>query len=537
MHRIGAFLTRRPGLAVWTCVFSLTLGTAGRVGVVWDEPFFWGKEDAVGAWARSLFGSAEQRQAALSAEGLRKAWPFCIGTPHENPPAWAILGETGFALAEPLLGELHARRLASAALFAGIASGLFGIALRYWGAAAAWTALAAWVLHPRVFTHGRIGAIDMTMTAFWFFAAIAFRKGCEREARAWSFGPLWGLAVMSKFTALIAGPANVVWALVYRRWSMWKVLAFAAVLTPAVMIAVHPGWWRDPVDGISTAVDVHRHRHETQMVPTYYWGTVWPHALPWHNTLVLAFCCTPPAWSILATIGLIGFLVGRGRDVVMGWALLNWAAMMVVRALPIAPGHDGIRQFLPAFPFLALMAAFGAKSIERAMRRNWSVLSVVIVGAATAALSSWSVRAAPLSYYSELIGGLPGAQRLGLESTYWWECATPTFLDEMNRALPPGAVVGLSSHGDIRDVFDRYRKWGRLRSDVTILALDRYYSPRTNAIRQPAPTHFLILDREGMLYRRDWPINERFRRLLRGAALAAVELQGVRLLALVEAGE
>jgi hypothetical protein len=103
--------------------------------------------------------------------------------------------------------------------------------------------------------------------------------------------------------------------------------------------------------------------------------------------------------------------------------------------------------------------------------------------------------------------------------------------------LPEGAVVGLSSHGNIQDVFERYQKWGMLRSDVKVLALDKYYSPRQNAFVGAAPTHFLILRREGFLNRRDWPINERFWENLGGPALATVERQGVRLLALVKAEE
>lgn len=537
---LGTKSARYRTFAVWVLTFCFTLGTAGEVGVVWDEPFFWNKEDAIGFWFRSVFGSAEQRKVALSEKGLKASWPFCVGTPHENPPVWAILGETGYALTESTIGELHARRLASAALFSGIAAGLFGIALRHWGAAAAWTALAAWVLHPRVFTHGRIGAIDMTMTAFWLFAACAFRTACERESSAWKFGPIWALAIMSKFTALIAGPANVLWAILYRRWSFWRVIAWAAVLTPIMMVAVHPGWWTDPVSGLSTAIDIHRHRHETQVVPTYYWGTIWAHALPWHNTLVLTFCCTPPVWLILAAIGIVGFLIGRGRDSVMGWAHCNWAAMIIVRALPIAPGHDGIRQFLPAFPFLALMAAFGTMSLQRAVSmRSREVVGVVVAafGIGSASVSMWNAWGAPLSYYSELIGGLQGAQKLGLESTYWWECASPRFLEQMNAKLPPDAVVGLSSHGNIQDVFDRYKKWGMLRRDVTVKSLNKYYSLTDNAIIEPAPTHFLILNREGMLLRNDWPINGYFRQLLNGPAIVAVERQGVRLLALVEATE
>jgi hypothetical protein len=313
------------------------------------------------------------------------------------------------------------------------------------------------------------------------------------------------------------------------------VIGFAAIVTPLVMVAVHPGWWRDPIGGISTAIDVHRHRHETQTVPTYYWGAVHPHSLPWHNTLVLTFCCTPIAWVILASVGLAVFFVQRGRDSVMGWALFNWSAMMIVRALPIAPGHDGIRQFLPAFPFLSLMAGFGMAAIQQRLKKPWLTTIIVMAAVGLSARSMWNFWRAPLSYYSEEIGGLRGAQKLGLESTYWWECVTPKFLDELNRVLPPSAVVGLSSHGNIQDVFERYQKWGTLRSDVKVLSLDKYYSPRTDSIRGERPTHFLILNREGMLFRRDWKINERFLRMLEGDALATVEMQGKRLLALVEA--
>jgi hypothetical protein len=99
------------------------------------------------------------------------------------------------------------------------------------------------------------------------------------------------------------------------------------------------------------------------------------------------------------------------------------------------------------------------------------------------------------------------------------------------------AIVGLSSHGNIQDVFERYQKWGMLRPDVRVLALDKYYSPRQNAFVGAVPTHFLILRREGFLNRPDWPINEQFRQKLQGPALATVERQGVRLLALVDAND
>jgi hypothetical protein len=173
------------------------------------------------------------------------------------------------------------------------------------------------------------------------------------------------------------------------------------------------------------------------------------------------------------------------------------------------------------------------------MNKNADLVGVVVAAFAigSSAVSTWNAHVAPLSYYSECIGGLRGAQKFGLESTYWWECVSRRFLDEMNRTLPAGAVVGLSSHGEINEVFERYQRWGMLRRDVAFLSLKQYYSLSQNAIVGTPPTHYLILNREGILLRRDWPINELFRELFHQKALATIERQGVRLLALVEAPE
>jgi len=46
-----------------------------------------------------------------------------------------------------------------------------------------------------------------------------------------------------------------------------------------------------------------------------------------------------------------------------------------------------------------------------------------------------------LSYYNELIGGLPGAARAGMEVTYWYDAMTPAFLRRVEQEIPEGATV------------------------------------------------------------------------------------------------
>ncbi len=49
-----------------------------------------------------------------------------------------------------------------------------------------------------------------------------------------------------------------------------------------------------------------------------------------------------------------------------------------------------------------------------------------------------------LSYYNLLVGGLPGAERLGLELTYWGDAVDRVLLDELARRVEPGDVAALA---------------------------------------------------------------------------------------------
>ena len=48
-----------------------------------------------------------------------------------------------------------------------------------------------------------------------------------------------------------------------------------------------------------------------------------------------------------------------------------------------------------------------------------------------------------LSYYNVLVGGLPGAERLGLELTYWGDAVDGVLLDRLAREASPDAPAAL----------------------------------------------------------------------------------------------
>jgi hypothetical protein len=112
----------------------------------------------------------------------------------------------------------------------------------------------------------------------------------------------------------------------------------------------------------------------------------------------------------------------------------------------------------------------------------------------------------PLSYYSPIVGGLPGAARLGMEPTYYWDALTDDALDWLN----------VRAYGKVR--FATYptswlylRQTGRLRSDILPTDPGRWVW----YVLQNRPGAFSPLDRA---------------LLERGRAIYVVQKQGVSLL-------
>jgi hypothetical protein len=101
----------------------------------------------------------------------------------------------------------------------------------------------------------------------------------------------------------------------------------------------------------------------------------------------------------------------------------HWAFLMILRALPHTPGHDGVRLFLPAFGLLALLGGLGARTLlDRSARWGTAAIAAALAeGVASVAI----MMPVPLSYFSPVVGGLPGAAALGMEPTYYWDALTP----------------------------------------------------------------------------------------------------------------
>jgi hypothetical protein len=107
------------------------------------------------------------------------------------------------------------------------------------------------------------------------------------------------------------------------------------------------------------------------------------------------------------------------------------------------PVYDGERLFLIVFPLWALLAGLGFETAwRRAARWRWAR---VALGGVLAAQAYGVVKLHPfeLSYYNAFVDGLRGAERLGLELTYWGDTVDRPLLDALAHAARPGQSAAI----------------------------------------------------------------------------------------------
>jgi len=274
-------------------------------------------------------------------------------------------------------------------------------------------------------------------------------------------GILLGLTTATKFTGWFAwGP--VVLSRLFRN-SNRSALLRMVVIALLTFFVVNPPLWHQPINGILTQFHHSLDRANTLNIKTTFLGRTYDlnQPLPWYNTLLWLVFVTPVSLLLLGAIGLVCSVRDRTTESLQ--LLLHWATLMVVRALPQAPPHDGIRLFLPAFGFWCVLAGIGAERLWRLNARGtmlkWAVRAAIVVGLITNALSVVRYFPQTLSYYSPVVGGVRGASALGMEPTYWWDSLDRDVLIWINENTEAGASVAFSSPANL----DELHEWQRLK--------------------------------------------------------------------------
>ncbi|MCF0234101.1 MAG: hypothetical protein HUK22_03885 [Thermoguttaceae bacterium] len=170
----------------------------------------------------------------------------------------------------------------------------------------------------------------------------------------------------------------------------------------------------------------------------------------------------------ILALGVFGAFSARRRSEA-ATALALSLALPIIRTIPGLPPHDGARLIIASFPFWGVLAAFGAAAcVERARRAGKS--AAICAGIAAACAFAVGVadvaRSAPqfLSFYNATLGGVPGATRLGMEPTYYWDAFDRDVAATLERlratAREEGRPAGVLFGAHSSQTLEYYRLFG-----------------------------------------------------------------------------
>lgn len=336
-------------------------------------------------------------------------------------------------------------------------------------------------LSPRFLAHAHFNVKDVPKTFFFSLTIWTFWKAtCRRDWR-WMLGSalFFGLALGTRVNAVLIPFVAVPWLVAVlmgrdarihsppRSW--WASLCAYPVVASATWVLTWPLMLVAPLDTLKG------------FIGHWLWMGVGGHSLAtWSPYGVMYIVVTTP--PVVLFLGLLGAVVA-GRDMLRdtrrgGLLLLLWAAVPVLRtALPRATNYDGIRQFIEFLPAFCLLAGLAAQrlleALETSLRRSVPrVAQLILLGLAFVPVLFRVVQIHPyeLVYFNALVGGLPGAQRLGIpQAMDYWGSSHRQGIAWLNANAEPGARLYISESNanmvlPVRDIW--------LREDITVLTSD-----------------------------------------------------------------
>ena len=431
---------RVVAIAVFIVAFAAVVVTLDDPGLTWDEPF----SIVSGHWYARWLGQLPRFP--FDRASLDRHWQHN----HEHPPlAKLLMGLSQAAFARGR-ADVAASRLAVALVFALTVEMVFRFGGRAFGGLAGVLSSASLLCMPRVFGHAHLATLDVTMAATWLLSVVVFARAVGAGGWRWGLvsGVCFGLALLTKVNAVFLPLALAGWGIGFHRKRALVPLAWTLGVGVAVFFAGWPWLWPAP---LSRAWAFVRPTWRVA-IPVEYFGRVYEGA-PFHYPIVMTLTTMPVGILFLVVVGGARAIRRLKGSPMLALVAVNVAVAIGPFLLPWLPKYDGVRLWLPAFPFLALLAGVGGARCwvwvaERSRKRPWRPLFVTAVFFLLQAGAVVWMRPCYLSYYNALVGGLWGAEKLGLETTYWHDVVDRRLFRWLNRRCPGGDVIAFYPVGE-----------------------------------------------------------------------------------------
>jgi 4-amino-4-deoxy-L-arabinose transferase-like glycosyltransferase len=370
----------------------------------------------------------------------------------EHPPLGRWILGTASTLGEPFdafLGgpdtfSVHAGRLAPALAFA-ILVGLIShtTAVRY-GNPSGFGAGIALLLMPRMFAHAHLGALDTLLCLFWTAALITAERALNStRTPAWMLlaGMVWGLAILTKIHAWLLPPILLVYTLSCDRSP--RRIGALAIWGVAGLVVFFAGWpwlWYDTIDRLRAYWGSNVDR--TAILVQYFGRIYKDRDVPWHYPWFYFAATVPVGLHVLGALGSVRAWRMHTTDsfpLLVGGSIVAFLILFSTNV----PAYDGERLFLVAFPLWSILIGLGFGMAWQWAGMRLARRLVLLTLLAGQGYGLVALHPFGLSYYNALVAGLPGAERLGLELTYWGDAVDRVLLDELAHTARRGQTASL----------------------------------------------------------------------------------------------
>jgi hypothetical protein len=395
--RPGFIDVRRLLISVIVASFisSVIFFVLNDFGITWDEPIHMRNADAYVAWLKRPIFSDKDKFFAATVDDVHPPFRKLVGgLTHEflTDTLKVIDNTRGYRISSLLFV------FPFIILFTYVAIGQFGYAVGI-------LVPLMFSFLPHVLFLTPLLTMDYAISALWFVAVIAAMKGLKNNFWLLMSALCVGLTMLTKlhgFLLFIPIGGYFIWKKKLTRFIVVVVVAFT------VYIAGWPWLWTNLPAHLG---EYFRIQTAHGSVPEYIFGTTYRFA-PWWYPMVMVLTTTPALILIL-------FFAGAYRAIRNGTL---WDRVILANALfPIAffslPGvyrYDWVRLFLPAYPFIILIAGKGIAGVHKALRVVVLFLWIITLFYSVIRIHPWES-----AYYNELVGGVRGAKQIGMESEFW----------------------------------------------------------------------------------------------------------------------
>lgn len=450
--------------------YASVLLTQDKVGYAWDEAYYFEPAAKAADWLTEVLRGHKP----FSREKIDEYW----SERHEHPSVQKFLSGIALRSFPDPKGHLKAIRLPMAILFGITLALIYMVGRRAFGPMSGLIAAVLYATLPRVFGHAHFATMETPLLFMIMLVVFCYLRGLDHPFWAAMTGVSFGLLLATKINGFFVPVPLIVWGHLYARRKYINNLFAMLFLGPIVMVAAWPWLWHDTAMRLLEYLYFHAVHQKTAV---WFMGQKWgydaihPNA-PWYYPSVMLAVTTPVVALALIAVGMIRTAIQPQRRPYGAFFFICALVMWAVASAPGTPKYDGVRLFLPVFPFLALLGGSGFVSLMRRiegvlgrfggrdpLRREWFAHKVAFAFVLLLLLDGggaiWRYYPFMLSYYNPFVGGLKGASH-DFEPIYWGEALNDDAVHFLN-SLPDGSRIRvLALH---TQCFRDLQGWGLLK--------------------------------------------------------------------------